>query len=66
MTRDAIAKLERFEPEKLELRAAFYSAQAKEADPVKQIAFIMLACEARRYAANLRAMRAARLRTAML
>lgn len=43
MTRQAIARLDANEPERLELRAAFYSAQAKEADPVKRIAFIMLA-----------------------
>lgn len=66
MTKQAIARLEANEPERLELRAAFYSKQATECDADRKISFVLMACEARRYAANLRAMRAARLRTQMV
>lgn len=66
MSRMEIARLEMNEPERLEQRAAFYSKQSLEVGPAQKIGFVLLACEARRYAANLRAMRAARLRTAMV
>lgn len=66
MSRQDIARLEANEPERLERRAEFYSQQGREADAARKIGFVLLACEARRHAANLRAMRAARLRTQMV
>lgn len=66
MNRLEIARLEANEPERLEQRAAFYSKQSIEASPAQKIGFVLMACEARRYAANLRAMRAARMRTQMI
>ena len=66
MSRQDIARLERDEPERLERRAELYSQQGREADAARKIGFVMLACDARRYAANLRAMRAARLRNDMV
>lgn len=66
MSKLEIARLEANEPERLEQRAAWYSKQAVESDAARKITFVLLACEARRYAANLRAMRAARLRTEMI
>lgn len=65
MKRDFLKYAER-EPGRLERRADQLSAMAREAKGAAQIRFIMMAAQARHYAADLRAMRAARLRYAML
>lgn len=50
------------EPERLERRADELSRAARSDNGRTQVRLIVMACQARQYAANLRAMQAARLR----